>query len=93
MRTIQLIGMCALIASCAPPPEPVITLSEFQSLSTGISPNDAKGIIGDYGTEISRSEVAGITTVMLSWQNPDGSNANAMFQDGRLMMKAQFGLK
>lgn len=29
---------------------------------------------------------------MYSWVNFDGSNANAMFQNGELVMKAQFGL-
>jgi hypothetical protein len=38
-------------------------------------------------------ELAGIKTVMYSWQNPDGSNMNAMFQDDKLVSKAQFMLK
>ena len=29
---------------------------------------------------------------MYSWKNANGSNMNAMFQDGRLISKAQFGL-
>jgi hypothetical protein len=49
--------------------------------------------IGEAGTEISRSELAGISTVMYSWQNPGGANMNAMFQNGSLVTKAQFGLK
>jgi hypothetical protein len=49
-------------------------------------------IIGASGTEISRSEFAGNLTVMYSWKNADGSNMNAMFQNGPLVNKAQFGL-
>jgi hypothetical protein len=29
---------------------------------------------------------------MYSWKNRNGSNMNAMFQDGELVTKAQFGL-
>jgi hypothetical protein len=30
---------------------------------------------------------------MYAWQNADGSNMNAMFQNDRLISKAQFGLR
>ena len=30
---------------------------------------------------------------MYMWQNSDGSNMNAMFQNDKLVNKAQFGLK
>ena len=50
-------------------------------------------VIGVPGSEQSRSEIAGITTVMYSWMNADGGNMNAMFQNGKLISKAQFGLK
>jgi hypothetical protein len=55
-------------------------------------------ILGQSGTEISRSSIAGITTVMYQWNagglaGLSGGNMNAMFQDGRLVSKAQFGLR
>jgi len=52
-------------------------------------------ILGSAGTEQSRSSLGGITTVMHSWQGSGsfGANMNAMFQNGRLVSKAQFGLK
>jgi hypothetical protein len=46
------------------------------------------------GKEISRTEISGLpTTVMYQWEKYSGlKNMNAMFQDGKLVSKAQFGL-
>ncbi len=53
---------------------------------------EAVRIVGARGDEQSRSDLAGLTTVMYSWMNDNGSNMNAMFQNNRLVTKAQFGL-
>lgn len=50
-------------------------------------------ILGKPGTEISSNELAGIKTVMYQWEAGFGANMNAMFQDGGLVQKAQFGLR
>jgi hypothetical protein len=50
-------------------------------------------VIGADGEERSRSDIAGYTTIMYSWKNADGSNMSAMFQNGQLIAKAQFGLR
>lgn len=71
----------------------IVTKAEYDSLSTGMSYLEASRIIGVSGNEMSRNEIAGIVTVMYMWQNPDGSNMNAMFQNDGLVQKAQFGLK
>ena len=71
---------------------PVITMSKYEQLETGISYRQAVTIIGAEGKELSRSTVADYSTVMYAWQNRDGSNMSAMFQNGRLVNKAQFGL-
>jgi hypothetical protein len=68
-------------------------MSEFSRLQSGATYQRAVSIIGAAGEEMSRSEIAGITTVMYGWKNFDGSNMNAMFQNGGLVNKAQFGLK
>jgi len=57
-----------------------------------MSYSEAGGIL-EPGTEMSRSDIAGYTTVMYSWQGPGLGNMNAMFQNGRLVTKAQFGLR
>jgi hypothetical protein len=51
------------------------------------------GIMGAQGQELSRSTIAGYTTIMYMWQNADGSNMNAMFQSDKLIQKAQLGFR
>jgi hypothetical protein len=72
---------------------PIVTLDEYQRLEDGISYREAVEIIGTDGDEVSRSDVAGYRTVMYSWSNSGGSNMNAMFQNDKLVNKAQFGLR
>ncbi|RWE60638.1 MAG: hypothetical protein E5V24_12620 [Mesorhizobium sp.] len=46
------------------------------------------------GEELSSSEFGGYETVMYIWDgNGFGGNMNAMFQNGAMVSKAQFGLK
>ena len=70
-----------------------VTMASFQRLETGMSYSDAVSILGAPGVEMSRNDLAGITTVMYSWQGSGIANMNAMFQDGKLVSKAQFGLR
>lgn len=77
-----------------------VTKAEYDRIRDGMSYATVVSIIGKRGEELSRSHMGGvpgvmesITTVMYSWQNVDGSNMNAMFQNDRLVMKAQFGLR
>lgn len=74
--------------------DPEITAAEFASLAQGMSYQDAIEVIGSPGELMSESELAGIRTVMYQWEgNSFGGNANAMFQNDKLVNKAQFGLK
>jgi hypothetical protein len=57
-------------------------------------------IIGPPSQEVSRSYMEGVPgvmpsveTVMYVWEGTWGANMNAMFQNGRLISKAQFGLR
>lgn len=71
-----------------------VTLAGYQQLSTGMAYGKAVAILGANGEEISRSNLAGYETVMYQWKGGTlGANMNAMFQNGRLISKAQFGLK
>ena len=87
-------------ASAAPaaPPEPVndpgISASEFAQLRTGMTHAEAEAIVGSPGELMSENEIAGIRTFMVQWEGESGmgANANAMFQNGKLIQKAQFGL-
>lgn len=70
----------------------VITMDEFNRLAKGLNYDEAYEVVGYHAEELSRSDVAGYSTVMVMWQNADGSNANAMFQNNRLIQRSQFGL-
>jgi len=72
---------------------PEITKAEFAALRDGMSRAQAGGIVGSPGEVISESAMAGVRTVMVQWEGDSfGGNANAMFQNDRLISKAQFGL-
>jgi predicted RNA-binding Zn-ribbon protein involved in translation (DUF1610 family) len=71
---------------------PVVTIAEYERIQEGMTYDQVSAIIGEAGEEISRSDIAGYRTVMYAWKNSNGSNMNAMLQNGRLITKAQFGL-
>jgi len=86
--------------SATPQQQPVVTMHEYQRIQNGMSYRQVVSIIGQEGEEISRNFIEGapgvmedIETVMYQWQNTGGSNMNAMFQNDKLMQKAQFGLR
>ena len=71
-----------------------VTLAQYGQVQPGMTEADVFGIIGT-GQETVRSDMAGIVTVMYEWPGSGslGANMNAMFQNGRLVQKAQFGLR
>jgi hypothetical protein len=78
----------------------VVTKAHYDQLKDGMSYRQVVGIIGAEGEELSRNKIEGvpgvtesIETVMYMWQNGNGTNMNAMFQNDKLMQKSQFGLK
>lgn len=80
--------------------EPKVTKLKFNRIQNGMSYRDVVNILGASGEELSSNRIEGVPGVMKSvetamymWKNPDGSNMNAMFQNGKLMQKSQFGLK
>lgn len=80
-------------AEAPPAPASKVTLANYNRLKTGMSYAEVSAILGE-GTEMSRSEIADYVTVMYSWDGDGfGANMNAMFQNGKLVQKAQFGLK
>jgi hypothetical protein len=71
-----------------------VTADGFANLRTGDSYQTAVRKLGCNGSEMSRSEIADYTTVMYTWEGKDfASNMNAMFQNDKLVSKAQFGLR
>jgi len=94
----------AIVPSRAAEPEPAsttaparpssgLTYENYLRLKEGMTYAEVVEILGTTGEELSRSDIAGYTTVMYSWQKWTGANMNAMFQNGRLVTKAQFGLR
>jgi hypothetical protein len=73
-------------------PAPVVTKAEFDQIREGMLYEEVVRIIGASGELQSSSDLAGFKTVMYAWMNANGSNMNAMFQNGKLVQKAQFGL-
>jgi len=81
-------------------PSPRVTKAKYDAVQEGMSYAEVVRIIGFSGVEQSSSKIDGapgvmpsISTKMYSWQNPFGSNMNAIFQNDRLVSKAQFGLE
>ena len=70
-----------------------IDAEKYGRISSGMSYEQVKTIIGDPGEESSSSDLGGTRTVAYTWKNFDGSNALLMFQDDRLISKAQYGLR
>jgi hypothetical protein len=70
-----------------------ITMDEFNQIQMGMSQDQVTAIVGGAGELLSQSDLVGIHTEMRMWDGPSlGANANVMFQDGKVITKAQFGL-
>ena len=86
--------------SVSPISKQAVTMAKYQLIQDGMSYQDVVQIIGKSGIEMSRNHIEGVPgvmpsvdTVMYQWVNPFGSNMNAMFQNDKLVQKAQFGLQ
>lgn len=95
MRKLLMTSALVLAATAAEAAtECEVTKAQYDQIQTGMSIENAEAILGCPGEEMSSSEMAGIQTVMLTWNgNTMGANMNAMFQNGQMVMKAQFGLR
>jgi hypothetical protein len=83
-----MVGAIAQTTSCR------VSLSQFGYLQSGMTYDKIVQILGCDGSEMSRSEMAGYTTVMYMWsgQGMLGANMNIMLQNNRMVRKSQFGL-
>ena len=70
-----------------------LLVAMYLRIQEGMDYPQVTRIIGARGEEMGRNTIAGYTTVMYQWVNDDYSGLNAMFQNGRLITKAQFGLR
>jgi hypothetical protein len=87
-------GPSGQVSAAAPERSSGVTMAKYQQLRTGMTYDEAVAVLGGPGEEMSSNEIAGIRTAMYMWRGESmGANMNAMFQNGRLIQKAQFGLK
>jgi ribosomal protein L37E len=71
-----------------------VTMANFNKIKTGMTYSEVVKILGSEGEVMSENEMAGYKTEMYQWQGDSFvSNMNAMFQNRKLISKAQFGLK
>lgn len=71
-----------------------VTKAKYDAVKSGMTYSQVASILGCNGEELSSSDMAGFKTIMYMWDgNSLGGNMNAMFQNGQLIQKAQFGLK
>lgn len=87
-------GRATAPAAAAPRPaaRTGITMAKFNQISEGMTYEQVVAIVGEPGELMSSSDLAGIKTVAYSWKNRNGSNMLAMFQNGAMVQKSQFGL-
>lgn len=95
-------GAPAGVAPVAAPVEPLpsrdtITLAKFNQIRQGMSYQQVVSILGKEGTVMSENSIeAGqfsVHTIMYTWEAGFMANMNAMFQNGKLVSKAQLGLR
>jgi len=72
-----------------------VNMENYSKLQTGMSYEEVVSILGSNGEEMSSNDIAGYKNVMYKWDGDGsfGANMNAMFQNGKLIQKAQYGLK
>jgi hypothetical protein len=77
----------------SPESSPALSKDRYDRVSSGMNYREVASILGQSGEEVSSSDFAGNSAKMYSWKNEDGSNISILFQNGKLVTKAQYGLK
>jgi len=72
-----------------------VNMANYNRIKNGMSYEKVVAILGEQGVEMSSNDIGGYKTVMYMWKAGGFSagNMNAMFQNGSLIQKAQFGLE
>ena|SRR5215203_4185339 len=88
-----------LFASAAANAQPdtscAVSAAQFAQLRVGMTYADVIAVIGCTGYVMVDQSAGRPPTVMYSWQGQGipGANMNAIFHNGRLVMKRQFGIR
>jgi len=71
-----------------------VTMEQFTKIQEGMSYEEVVEILGSKGELLSSSDIAEYKTVMYQWKGTSiMGNMNAMFQNNKMVSKAQFGLE
>lgn len=72
-----------------------VNMNNYNRIQTGMSYDEVVQILGEQGSEMSSNDIGGYKNIMYMWKAGgfSGGNMNAMFQNGALIQKAQFGLE
>jgi len=99
-RCFAALGLGLLLAACCGCMTPVVTKTEFDSVSVGMTYQQVEKAIGVPGKQMLSGElppIPGVTKgtqgVIYTWINYDGSQMTAIFADDKLVRKTQTRLK
>ena len=77
-----------------------VSMEEYYNVKVGMSRFDVAGVVGFHGKQASSNIIEGIPGIVEDietecyiWQNPDGTNMVCVFQNGKLNVKSQAGLR
>jgi hypothetical protein len=72
-----------------------MSLDEFNRIETGMTYEQVVGIVGGPGEQLAHTEIAGYVGDVYMWHGEGGlgANSNVQFQNGKVIGKAQFGLR
>ena len=90
---IGLVLMICLWGNLAGTSTQEVTMAKFNQVENGMSAEQVFAIMGSSGTKTVDQEIAGYTGQIYQWQNPGGSNMIVQFQNGKVVQKAQAGLR
>jgi hypothetical protein len=95
LRTLAAIALISAGPAAAQSTSCKVTLTKFEQLRDGMLLEEAEYFLGCKGVLLSSSSFQGTQIVMFQWDGYGmlGANMNAMFENRRLVMKAQMGLK
>jgi hypothetical protein len=71
---------------------PQMNATNFGRIREGMTYEEVVAIVGEPSQLLSSSQIGDIQIKMYQWNAGIVANANAMFQDGKMISKAQFGL-
>ncbi len=70
-----------------------VRMAQYEALKTGMTIAQANAAVGCDAKEVNRAAIGSFETVGYTWDGPEFSSLIATFNNGRLAMKMQMGLK